>query len=259
MPWFKVDDKLHSHKKAARAGADALGLWVLAGSWCADQLTDGFVPDYVAHRIDSAATEKAARLVKAGLWSVAEHDGDQGWQFHDWDDFQPTRERVEEGRADARERMRKAREAKRAKQAERSGEVRANNKRSSGDVRSTPTRPDPTRSSYGTTSSDADASSASTDVDAAFASFWGTYPRKVAKGAAKRAYKAAIKKEAPDAIEAALRQQLGWFQMQVRTDGDFRPHASSWLNQERWADDLETGQRNGSDDSLWGRLRGETA
>ena len=24
MPWFKVEDKLHSHKKAARAGVDAI-------------------------------------------------------------------------------------------------------------------------------------------------------------------------------------------------------------------------------------------
>lgn len=41
MAWFKVDDKLHSHPKLYRASLRAMGLWVLAGSWCSDQLTDG--------------------------------------------------------------------------------------------------------------------------------------------------------------------------------------------------------------------------
>ena len=39
MTWFKVDDKFHSHRKVAALGADvaALSLWVVAGSWSADQ------------------------------------------------------------------------------------------------------------------------------------------------------------------------------------------------------------------------------
>lgn len=44
MAWFKVDDKLHSHPKRYRASLRAMGLWVLAGSWCSDQLTDGVIP-----------------------------------------------------------------------------------------------------------------------------------------------------------------------------------------------------------------------
>jgi hypothetical protein len=92
MTWFRVDDGLHSHRKAVRAGVPAMGLWVLAGSWCADHLTDGFIPDYMAARIDRDSEEKAARLVEAGWWVVAEKGGDKGWQFHEWTDQQPTRE-----------------------------------------------------------------------------------------------------------------------------------------------------------------------
>ena len=46
--WFKVDDKLHDHRKARKAGKAAMGVWVLAGSWSMDNETDGFVPDDTA-------------------------------------------------------------------------------------------------------------------------------------------------------------------------------------------------------------------
>ena len=52
--------------------------------------------------------------------------------------------------------------------------------------------------------------------------------------------KAAAKKAAPEAIIAALRDQLPSLQMQRRTDGDFRPHPATWLNQGRWADESDT-------------------
>ena len=139
MPWFMVDDKLHGHRKTARVSVEAMGLWVLAGSWCADNLEDGFVPDYVARKIDSKAARHASSLVAAGFWDVAERDGEKGWQFHDWDRFQPTRAQVEKKRADAAERMRRNREAK----ANGSRELRANEQRSSHAVTLTPAQPSP--------------------------------------------------------------------------------------------------------------------
>ena len=109
MPWFMVDDKLHSHKKRLRAGIEAMGLWVVAGSWSADQLADGFVPDYVARGLDPKAERHAASLVSAGLWEVAEKDGERGWQFHEWLQRQPSRKEVEAKRAAATEKKRKQR------------------------------------------------------------------------------------------------------------------------------------------------------
>lgn len=116
MPYFAVDDKLHSHPKAMRAGANAMGLWVLAGSWSNDQGTDGFVPDYAAARLDPEYETKAARLVEARLWDVAERGGDKGWQFHQWtgDDSAPkrnyTRAETEQKRREAAERQARSRE-----------------------------------------------------------------------------------------------------------------------------------------------------
>ena len=76
MSWFKIDDKLHSHKKVARLhGIAPMGLWALAGSWSSNQETDGFIPEYIAERIDQDFAEHAAELVRVGLWEVDEIDG----------------------------------------------------------------------------------------------------------------------------------------------------------------------------------------
>lgn len=113
MPWFKVDDKLHDHRKARTAGKSAMGVWVLAGSWSADNLEDGFVPSEVLGRWGTRAD--AARLVSSGLWLPAEKEGEEGWAFHEWNERQPTKAEVEqERRANAdrlREWRRKRREA----------------------------------------------------------------------------------------------------------------------------------------------------
>lgn len=88
MSWFKVDDKLHDHRKARKAGKAAMGVWVLAGSWSMDNLSDGFVPEDVLLRWGTRAD--AIKLVAAGLWDTAVREGEKGWQFHDWERFQPS-------------------------------------------------------------------------------------------------------------------------------------------------------------------------
>jgi len=86
--WFKVDDKLHDHRKARKAGKAAMGVWVLAGSWAMDNEMDGFIPDDVLARWGTLAD--ARRLVTAGLWTRETHQGEQGHRFHDWSRFQPS-------------------------------------------------------------------------------------------------------------------------------------------------------------------------
>ncbi|MCY1675603.1 hypothetical protein OVA06_12950 [Pseudarthrobacter sp. SL88] len=44
MAWFNADDKMHSHTKSRLAGLDAMGLWLLVGTYCTDYLTYGAVP-----------------------------------------------------------------------------------------------------------------------------------------------------------------------------------------------------------------------
>jgi len=104
MPWFKVDDNLAFHTKSLRAGNAAMGLWVRAGSWSAQQLTDGFIPDELVGQLGDR--RQAGALVRAGLW----HQEDGGFRFHEWDERQPLRRAVEDKRKKTAERVRQWRE-----------------------------------------------------------------------------------------------------------------------------------------------------
>lgn len=110
MPWFKVDDNLAFHAKTVAAGNAAMGLWVRAGSWSAQQLTDGLIPNHLVSSLGNQA--QAKKLVEAGLWEKVAG----GYRFWEWTERNPTRDQVEEERAAARERMRLAREEKRRRQ-----------------------------------------------------------------------------------------------------------------------------------------------
>lgn len=124
MPWFKVDDQLHAHPKPNRAGLAAIGLWTLAGSHCMSYLTDGVVERwFVESKPDGV--KLAAKLVKAGLWD--EHE--DGWVFHDWEEFQLTREQVLADREVAAERMRRVRANRKANVRPNTVEVSATTKR----------------------------------------------------------------------------------------------------------------------------------
>ncbi len=98
MPWFKVDDQLHSHPKARAAGLDAMGLWVLLGSYCGAYPTlrgrvtwDTILPHFATEKRPKAVAEPIVkRLVEAGLLVP---DGD-GFRFHDWDVYQPSPEEL---------------------------------------------------------------------------------------------------------------------------------------------------------------------
>lgn len=90
MPWFKVDDGFAHHYKISAAGNAAIGLWVRAGAWCMQNMTEGHVPTHVLRSLGTRT--QAQRLVWAGLWDPDELDG---YRFHDWHIYQPCREAVE--------------------------------------------------------------------------------------------------------------------------------------------------------------------
>lgn len=104
MVWFKVDDSFWSHPKVLSLSGDALALWVRAGSYCGQQLTDGFVSAQALRML--AERDAAVELANAGLWDVVKG----GFQFHDWAEYQPTRDHVVTERAKAAERKRAERE-----------------------------------------------------------------------------------------------------------------------------------------------------
>lgn len=108
MPWFRVDDSFYDHPKVFDAPDCAVALWVRAGTWSARSLTDGYVPAAMLARFTSDPETAARELVQRGLWSRVKG----GYRFHDWGQYQPTRESVENERKAARTRMRRLRQAR---------------------------------------------------------------------------------------------------------------------------------------------------
>lgn len=93
----------------------------------------------------------------------------------------------------------------------------------------TPQPPTHTRVSITTREADA-------REDAAFGRFWAEYPRKTAKADARKAFGKAWKKLPPFDEEAILLGGLAVAKA-AWTDAQFIPHAATWLNGERWADE----------------------
>lgn len=90
-----------------------------------------------------------------------------------------------------------------------------------------------------------------------FAEFWGRYPKRVGKADAHKAYIRAMKKITHDDLMFALSERLPALEAREKK---YRPNPSTWLNQERWQDDIDTdhnesgswqgGYRNGMVDAF---------
>ena len=76
-----------------------------------------------------------------------------------------------------------------------------------------------------------------------FEEFWKEYPRKVGKGAAKRAFEKVIKTVTLETLVTALRRQKCGSQW-TRDNGQYIPHPATWLNQQRWEDEVDGGVGN---------------
>lgn len=68
--------------------------------------------------------------------------------------------------------------------------------------------------------------------------FWAIYPRRVGKGAARTALRAAHKKADPQLILDALTERVLWWKSS-RTAKGMIPYPATWLNRESWADEIE--------------------
>jgi len=68
-----------------------------------------------------------------------------------------------------------------------------------------------------------------------FETFWKLYPKRVGKGNASKAWKKAIKISSPEKIIESVEKQLAF---QLTGEDEFLPYPATWLNQNRWGDDL---------------------
>lgn len=100
MSWIKLDDQIARHPKFIKAGPIASWLWVCGQSFCAQYLTDGFIPAEAVSSLGriNQPEKHAQRLVDVGLWD--RESG--GYRVHDYHDYQPSKVEVERRREERR-------------------------------------------------------------------------------------------------------------------------------------------------------------
>jgi hypothetical protein len=112
--WVKVDDALPDHPKVVEAaenlGSNGVGrvlaLWLKGMCYCNHNLTDGFIPCRILKSwtmVDRRPLDVASVMVMAGIF----YQEARGFRFHDFTDYQPSREDVALKRKKDLERKRK--------------------------------------------------------------------------------------------------------------------------------------------------------
>ena len=86
--------------------------------------------------------------------------------------------------------------------------------------------------------------SSPTSHNVAFDKFWEVYPNKKGKGAARKAWNKAKINGKLDMILKAVEEQKSLDQW-VKDKGQFIPYPATWLNQERWEDEVQAKPKKG--------------
>jgi hypothetical protein len=109
VTWVKLDDQLPDHPKIIAAGPAASWLFVAGLCFASRYLTDGHIPTHMLGHLTKQPKPGAlaARLVELGLWGTV----DDGWQVHDYTQYQRSREQIEDERRKASRRQSRKRHA----------------------------------------------------------------------------------------------------------------------------------------------------
>jgi hypothetical protein len=241
VTWFRVDDQLHDHWKTDNVPLQAMGLWVLAGSWCGEKRNGGFVPKRVIRRWASdpyEAEASADALVAVGLW-YEENDGtEDGWRFHDWQEYNPTATPEELSAARAAAGRKGGLASGQARREASTKQVASSNEANASEATKQTKPPVPVPVPVPVPEN---TRATRSEPDPDFDRFWATYPKRVGKGQAVKAWRSALKKQTPDDLIGAAKRYAD----SVRgTEARYIANPSTWLNGERWADEPVTRKRS---------------
>ncbi len=95
MTWVRIDDELPGNEKVDQAGLEAMGAWLLAGAWSSKRGTDGFIPTATALKIAPLRVWHRLRDAKARHEHGLFEERPDGWQMHDFLDYNPSAREVE--------------------------------------------------------------------------------------------------------------------------------------------------------------------
>ena len=82
-----------------------------------------------------------------------------------------------------------------------------------------------------------------------FDEFWTAYPRKIAKAVARKAFARLTEQQQLDACKA-IDDHLAYWKAK-ETELEFIPHPATWLNQERWEDELVIEPKKQKESKEW--------
>lgn len=227
MAWFKVDDGFYSSVKflsiPREYQAQAAGAWLLCGTWSADKMTDGIVP-YSIMNLWEFDEQVVHWLCKVGLWKHIDDGLEQAIRFHDWEDYQPTKEQL----LAKSDRISKARsEASKARWSKDDAKpMQTNANAMQNDAPVPEPEPEPKKNI------------SSSKLDGAFDIFWLHYPRKIGKQKAKALFKRLAKTTDPWTIVGGAQRLANDPNL---PEPAFIPHATTWLNRGGWEDEAYPG------------------
>ena len=107
---FQVDADFYDHPKVLGLSDAAVALWTRAGSYSAAKLTNGFIAEHVLATLSKTPEQAAEELRSRGLWKRSRG----GYQFHQWEQRNLTKERVQADQEADRARKKAKRNAERA-------------------------------------------------------------------------------------------------------------------------------------------------
>lgn len=213
--YFKLDVGYLTNPKVAAVLAEsptAVILHIESIAYSAQHLTDGIVPKALVMRMVGAEDSDADLLIESGMWIKAGA-----------------------GRIEVRDYLEHQRSAAEAKKLSEAGRKAAESRwQSDSDTDGNADRmrnPMPREKERERDNN--------TVADAAFDTFWAAYPKKVGKGQAVKAWKSAAKRADTATILTGLKAACATWRA-ARTEAKFIPNPTTWLNGDRWADEIDT-------------------
>ena len=232
---FPRNPKVVALKALGRMGRDALLLHVEVLCYCREQFTDGNVFRSSARTL-SYGFPRAAQLIKLLVQHRLWDETADGWQVHDYLEYNPSATQIRTSmKADAeRKRRERGSRVPQDVRADVLADVPSDGRPESG--RSSPKSevrsPEKQHLHHGASSMPQRGIQGLDGFDR----FWAVYPKKIGKGAARAAWrKAAPANGLAERIVAAVERQRHEPQW-LRDDGRFIPNPATWINQTRWED-----------------------
>jgi hypothetical protein len=231
--YVRVYDDLNEHPAWEDLDLQHVGLWVLALGYCSRNLTDGLVTERRLAKL-GGTPQVVLELAAAGRLHLPGHDcgdcpevGEGQAYVHGYLDHQRSREQAQ------------ALSSKRAEAGRKGGQARPSQ---ASDLQGKQGAKQVANQTGGNAEAETETERKKELAAAAAAEFetwWSHYPNKRGKQAAAKAYAKARKTASEHDLAQGLLAAIAEWRA-ARTEPQFIPHPTTWLNQGRWADEVPT-------------------